>query len=117
MGRKDKERTVEEAWANPLTLDQVLAEMPDVRRKKIEARVEERIKEEMTLQEIRKALSLSQSDMATKMGITQVSISQLEKRGDLKLSTLQEYIAAAGLQMEIIVKAPSGTSIKLDLNH
>lgn len=46
MGRKDKERTIEEAWANPLTLDQVLAEMSDERRKKIEARVQERIKEE-----------------------------------------------------------------------
>ena len=58
-------------------------------RKKVEAREAELIAEEMTLRELRKARKLTQVLMAKELGITQDSVSRLEKRSDLLLSTLR----------------------------
>ncbi len=52
-------------------------------RKKVEARAEELIAEEMTLRELRTARRLTQVRMAKTLGITQASVSRLEKRTDL----------------------------------
>ncbi|ACB52175.1 hypothetical protein cce_2827 [Crocosphaera subtropica ATCC 51142] len=46
----------------------------------------------MTLRDIRKARELTQERMAELLKIRQDSISRLEKRSDLLLSTLRSYI-------------------------
>jgi transcriptional regulator with XRE-family HTH domain len=48
--------------------------------------------EEMTLRELRRARRLTQVRMAEEIGITQDSVSRLEKRGDLLLSTLRKTV-------------------------
>jgi len=68
------------------------------RRKKVEARAAELIAEEMTLRELRKARKLTQVRVARSLGITQDSVSRLEKRSDLLLSTLRKTVEAMGRQ-------------------
>ena len=57
-----------------------------------------------SLQEIRKELELSQQDVANSMGVKQVSISKLENRDDIKISTLREYLEAMGAKVKIIIE-------------
>lgn len=46
------------------------------------------------LRELREARQISQEEMAARLGRTQSAISQIEKRGDLLLSTFTQYIEA-----------------------
>ena len=61
---------------------------PD-QRNKVEARAADLMAEEMTLRELRHARKLTQVRIAKKLGITQDSVSRLEKRSNLLLSTLR----------------------------
>ena len=74
------------------------------RRKKIEARVAELVAEEMALSELRKAFHRTQSSMAKQLGISQDGVSRLEKRSDLLLSTLRNYIEAMGGELRLLAE-------------
>ncbi|WGJ88209.1 XRE family transcriptional regulator [Gordonia sp. SMJS1] len=50
----------------------------------------------MGLAAIRQAAQLTQTELAQRMGIKQAAVSGLEAREDLLLSTLANYLAAAG---------------------
>lgn len=58
----------------------------------------------VTLQQIRKARALTQAQLAELWGKDQVSISQIEKRSDMLLSTLRSYIEAMGGQLNLVVQ-------------
>lgn len=73
-------------------------------RKKVEARAAELIAEEMTLRELRHARKLTQVRMAKALGITQDSVSRLEKRSDLLLSTLRKTIKAMGGALSLVAE-------------
>ncbi|MDZ8082028.1 MAG: XRE family transcriptional regulator [Nostoc sp. DcaGUA01] len=87
-------------------LSDVMAELPPARRAKIEARAQELIAENMTLQDIRKARKLTQESMAELLGIRQDSVSRLEKRADLLLSTLRSYVKAMGGELKLVAEFP-----------
>lgn len=80
---------------------------------KVETRAAELIAEEITLQDLRKARELTQERMAELLGISQNSVSRIEKQSDLLLSTLRSYIAAMGGNLEIIVRFPDRPSVAL----
>jgi DNA-binding XRE family transcriptional regulator len=82
-------------------------------RRKLEARVAELISEEMTLRELRKARKLTQVRMAKKLGITQDSVSRLEKRSDLLLSTLRKTVEAMGGNLSLVAKFPDRAPVVL----
>ncbi|MGB4067884.1 MAG: helix-turn-helix domain-containing protein [Nitrospira sp.] len=84
-----------------------------VRRKKIEARAAALIAEEMSLRNLRQALTLTQERMAETLGIGQDGVSRLEKRSDLLLSTLRTYIEAMGGQLSLIAKFPDRKPVTL----
>ena len=73
--------------------------LPPARRAKVEARARELIAEEMTLQDIRRAQKLTQEQIAKALNIGQDSISRLEKRTDMMLSTLRSYVEAMGARL------------------
>ena len=73
-------------------------------RKKVGARAAELIAEEMTLRELRHARKLTQVRMAKALGITQDSVSRLEKRSDLLLSTLRKTIKAMGGELYLVAE-------------
>jgi predicted transcriptional regulator len=69
---------------------------------------------EMALPELRKALDVSQDDLAKLLKVTQASISKIENRSDPHLSTIVAYVEALGGELELVAhfpKKPSGEEI------
>jgi len=64
---------------------------------------------EMALPELRRAFDVSQEDLAKLLKVTQASVSKVETRSDLHLSTLVAYIEALGGEVEILAHFPKRT--------
>lgn len=69
-----------------------------------------------TLADIRKAGELTQTDVARTLGVEQAAVSKIERRHDLLLSTLREYLAATGAEHPRIVVEKNGVEVSLDLD-
>ena len=69
--------------------------------------------EEMSLRDLRKARKLTQARVAKRLGITQDSVSQLEKRSDLLLSTLRKTVKAMGGDVRILAEFPDRAPVML----
>ena len=82
-------------------------------RKKVEARAAELIAEEMTLQELRRARKLTQVKVAKALGITQDSVSRLEKRSDILLSTLRKTVQVMGGNLSLVAEFPDRAPVVL----
>lgn len=95
------------------TAQKKIQSLSATRRKKIEARAAELIAEEMSLRDLREALTLTQQRIADTLGIGQDSVSRLEKRSDLLLSTLRSYIEAMGGRLSLIAEFPDREPISL----
>ncbi len=67
----------------------------------------------MPLQELRHARNLSQEQLAQVLSVKQAAVSKLEKRTDMYISTLRNFIKAMGGDLEIIAKFPDG-SVKIN---
>nr|WP_320327290.1 helix-turn-helix transcriptional regulator [Pseudomonas sp. P1B16] len=78
------------------TLDEVIESLPLELQVAAEARGRELIREEMTLQALRKQLELTQESMAERLDIRQGNISKVENRSDMLISTLRSYVEAMG---------------------
>jgi transcriptional regulator with XRE-family HTH domain len=94
-------------------LDRIRKELSPERRRKITARANEILAEEMTLRELRKAVDCTQTQVAKILGINQEGVSRLEQRTDLLLSTLRDYVKAMGGELKLVVKLPNRTTIVL----
>ena len=94
-------------------LDDIMKDISPARRKKIEARTQELIAEQMTLRDVRKACKLTQERMAELLKIRQDSVSRLEKRTDLHISTLRSYITAMGGELKLIASFPDRPPVEL----
>jgi len=64
--------------------------------------------EAMPLQELRHARNLSQEQLAQTLSVKQAAVSKLEKRTDMYVSTLRNFIKAMGGDLEIVAKFPDG---------
>jgi transcriptional regulator with XRE-family HTH domain len=92
-------------------INEIIQKLPSDRVQKIEMRAAELIAEHMTLRDVRKARELTQERMSELLGIRQDSISKLEKRTDLLLSTLRSYINAMGGTLQLVVEFPDRPSV------
>lgn len=59
------------------------------------------IYQHLALNNLRRALSMTQEQVAELMGITQESVSQIERRDAILLSTLHKYVRALGGTLEV----------------
>ena len=84
-----------------------------VRRRKIEARATELMAEEMSLRDLRRARKLTQVRVAEALGVTQDSVSRLEKRSDFLLSTLRKTVNAMGGEICIYCTFPDRAPVVL----
>ena len=94
-------------------VDEIIRKLSPAQRKKVEARAAQLIAEEMTLRELRHARKLTQVRLAKTLGITQDSVSRLEKRSDLLLSTLRKTVKAMGGKLSLVAEFPDGPPIVL----
>lgn len=95
------------------TLQDKIKALPEARRRKIEARTEQLLREEMTLRELRKARSITQTKLAESLHVKQEQVSRIEKRADLLISTLRRQIEAMGGELTILASFPKGEPVKL----
>ena len=94
-------------------IDDIIRKLTAAQRKKVEVRVAELIADEMTLRELRRARKLTQVKIARKLGITQDSVSRLEKRSDLLLSTLRNTVEAMGGHLSLVAEFPDRAPVVL----
>jgi transcriptional regulator with XRE-family HTH domain len=96
-----------------VNVDDKIKKLSPAQRKKVEARAAELIAEEMTLRELRKARKLTQVRIAKTLGVTQDSVSRLEKRSDLLLSTLRKTVQAMGGNLSLVAEFPDRAPVVL----
>jgi hypothetical protein len=89
-----------------VTLEEILSEMPEDRRRRIEQRAAELIAEELNLRELRRLRKLTQARLSRKLKIGQEGVSRIEKRTDLYISTLRSYVEAVGGKLSLVVELP-----------
>jgi transcriptional regulator with XRE-family HTH domain len=95
------------------TLKEKLKKLPLDRQNKIKARSADLIAEEMTRQELRQSLKLTQAQIAQRLQIDQGNVSRIEQRTDLMLSTLRKYIEALGGELQLVARFPDDQVITL----
>lgn len=95
------------------TLDEKIRSLSPARRRKVEARAQELIAEELSLRDLRKARARTQAAVAKKLGVGQEGVSRLEQRSDLMLSTLRNYVEAMGGELNLIAQFPDRPPVRL----
>jgi len=91
-------------------LDDVMAALPKARRQ----RIEDRALELATLKDLRLAAQQTQAQMAVALGVGQDTISRLEKRSDMLLSTLRHYVESMGGQLNLVAQFPNRPPVVIE---
>jgi len=86
---------------------ELVARMPAESRRRAGAATR-RLMKEMPLQALRRALELTQEELAARSGLTQSGVAQIEQRSDLLVSTLRRYVEAMGGELVISARFPFG---------
>ena len=60
----------------------------------------------MELNELRRARNITQEELADRLGTRQSNVSKLERRRDVRLSTLRDVIEAMGGELQVIAHFP-----------
>lgn len=68
----------------------------------------------MSLRSGELASGLDQEDLAAALGVGQDTISRLEKRSDMLLSTLRHYVESMGGKLELIAQFPNRPPVVID---
>ena len=79
----------------------------DKRRAEIAERAQEEVRR-LSLNQLREARSLTQTNLAEKLQVNQGAVSKIEKRADMYVSTLRGYVEAMGGRLEIRAVFPDG---------
>ncbi|MCX6616232.1 MAG: XRE family transcriptional regulator [Acidobacteria bacterium] len=83
------------------------AKMSPQAQAEVQRRVNQELKE-MPLHKLRAARQLTQQQIAQTLDMTQAAVSQLEKRTDMYLSTLENFVEAMGGRLELYAVFPDG---------
>jgi len=90
----------------PTNVNEIIKKLSPAQRRKVENRAKQLIAEEMTLQQLRQACKLTQQKVAKSLRIGQEGVSKIEKRADLLISTLRDYVEAMGGHLSLVVEFP-----------
>jgi transcriptional regulator with XRE-family HTH domain len=63
----------------------------------------------MALDELRQAREMTQVHLAKILGVNQAAVSKMERRADMYVTTLQDFVRAMGGELKITAKFPEGT--------
>jgi DNA-binding XRE family transcriptional regulator len=69
-------------------------------------------REVTTLAEARRRAGLTQTQVAERLGITQSDVSKLERRRDIRLSTLRGYARAIGARLEVGLQGSTDDDVR-----
>jgi len=82
--------------------------------KERQQRVEARAMELATLKDLRLAAQQTQEQLAATLGVGQDTISRLEKRSDMLLSTLRHYVESMGGKLELVAQFPNRPPVVIE---
>lgn len=85
----------------------LMAQMPKERQARIEAETQ-RLIDEMPLQELRKALDLTEQQIAATLNLNAAAVSKVESQTDMYVSTLRRFVEAMGGELRIVAHFPQG---------
>jgi transcriptional regulator with XRE-family HTH domain len=104
-----------ESVMKTVSLKDKIASLPKARQEAIQQRAAEIELEIMTLKKLREAQEITQEELADQLGITQASVSRLEKRSDMLISTLNEVITKLGGELVVTAKFRNMVPVRVDL--
>lgn len=97
------------------TLDELLAKRSPESLARIEVRVDE-LRRSIVLSQLREELNISQTELASLMGVKQPTLAKIEQPGnDPRLSTLKRYVAALGGELTIDITLPTGKRVAFQI--
>ncbi|HEY2154214.1 MAG TPA: XRE family transcriptional regulator [Isosphaeraceae bacterium] len=91
-----------------------LAKLPETERLAIAERAGELIREEASLRELREIRSRSQEEIARRLNVNQSAVSKLERRTDMYVSSLRDYLRAMGGDLVIMAKFPGQDPVQIN---
>lgn len=77
---------------------------------KTEAR---RLAVEMSLADVRRAMKLSQEEIAQVLHVQQAAVTKMERRADMYVSTVRRFIEAMGGRLEIVAQFQGQQPVKI----
>jgi transcriptional regulator with XRE-family HTH domain len=92
------------------SLEQIVAGLAPTRR----AKIERRARELATLKDLRNAVERTQEDLAARLGVGQDTVSRIERRSDILLSTLRRYVQAMGGELELVARFPNRPPFRIE---
>lgn len=95
------------------TLNQKIARLSAKRRTQVKARAAELIAEELSLQDLRKAMNRTQVELARTLNVGQDTVSRYEQRSDMLLSTLKDYVEAMGGELDLVARFPNRRPVRI----
>jgi DNA-binding transcriptional regulator YiaG len=84
----------------------LMEQMPAERRDRVD-RIAHELREEMDLDQLRRARQLSQTALGEILHVEQPAVAKMEKRTDMYVSTLRRFIEAMGGTLEITARFPN----------
>lgn len=88
------------------------AKMSPESRARSEAKAQHML-QNMSLDELRAARTLTQEKLCARLHVKQSTVSKLERRADMYISTLSQYIAALGGALEIRAVFPDRDDVRI----
>ena len=67
-----------------------------------------------TLKDLRKTTHHTQEDLALALGVGQGTVSRIEKRQDMLVSTLQHYVESIGGTLQLLVTFPDRPPVRVE---
>ena len=86
--------------------------MPAERQKRIKQKAKN-LKTQMAIGELRRALELTQEQVAGSLNIKQAAISKIERQSDIYIGTLRKILTAMGAELRIVAHFPD-TDVEID---
>ncbi len=81
-------------------------------RRRVDARVKATL-EAMPLAELRKAMGMTQVELAAKLEVAQGNVSKVEHAADMYLTTLRKYVEALGGELRLTARFGGGREIEI----
>ena len=99
-------------------IEEIIAALPKERRNRIRKDSRQMAREMVSyadsLAEVRRAFRKTQTEIGEGLGLPQNAVSQLEKRKDMRLSTLVRYVDALGGKLDLIIRLKDGSEVVLN---
>jgi transcriptional regulator with XRE-family HTH domain len=78
-------------------------------RERVEA-IKRTVELEIALRDLRERRGVTQEQVAGQLGTSRPNVSRIESEDDVRVSTLQRYVAALGGELELVARFPDGQS-------